>query len=202
MANDAEKSPRWKRPLAVVGGAGLLFLALFAYWHRHPEESIIENPSVELPADPKSYQPLKDPPAPAAMTGMLGDLKVGSSIGPWQISAMTVSSKEELKGALALVLVNGKKSFVVSILAKGPLVRAAAYQTEGFTFHTGQMVETDKEETKAPVEVLVKRVRTFEGHPDAPLTVGTCSPEEAASAQALQPAGSAAPRASAAPPRP
>mgnify|MGYP006976400082 FL=1 len=82
----------------------------------HPEGSKPDFPVVPPSADPANNDPKRDPSAPPELTAILGDLKVGSQVGGWTITALSISTKPEMLGALAVLLVNGKKSLVIWIM--------------------------------------------------------------------------------------
>lgn len=192
MAEDGNRSGVWRKRIlggVAVGALGLLGIHFMD--DCHPPGTLIDTPMGAVSFDPLRNDPVKDPPAPPERTAILKDFKVGSSVSGWTIAALTLSTKDDMAGALTVLLVNGQKSFAVWIMPREKAKLASPHGTSGFTFHTGLLTGTAKSETTAPVEALVKQVRSYEGSPEPPNAVSACPPQSAAPAASAPPAGSA-----------
>lgn len=200
MAVNDEKSGVLRKRL-VVGGFAVVAALVGVYFADdcHPDGSVINNPAVQISSDPLRNDPTRDPPAPPEVAAILEDLKVGSSVAGWTITALTISTKNDMSGALAVPLTNGKKSFVAWIMPKAKTRLYSSHETDRYSFHYGMLVETKNIETKAPLDALVERVRAFEGAPGAPLSVAACVPGSASPSASAPPSASAGPAKSAAP---
>jgi hypothetical protein len=204
MTEANDKRPSWRKR-ALLGGlltfAGLVIA--FVVDDCHPEGSMPDTPMVPASIDPERNDPTKDAPAPKELRAILNGLDVGAQVSGWTITALTVSTKNDMRGALTVALSQGKKSFAIWILPKTTKMMASPQQTNGYTFHTGMLAETSKQETSAPLAEVVKRVRAFEGSPEAPATESSaCAPGSGSASAAgapsaapsAMPAGSSLPR--------
>ncbi|MEO7329431.1 MAG: hypothetical protein ABI193_12685, partial [Minicystis sp.] len=138
MVDAGDKSGARRKQL--VGGGLTLLAALLGYYFwddHHPEGTVIDTPMVPASIDPQRNDPTKDPPASPERAAILKDLKVGSVVSGWTIAALTISTKYDTKDALAVVLVNGKKSFAVWILPRGQSKIGAQFGTANYVLHTG-----------------------------------------------------------------
>jgi hypothetical protein len=200
MADNEEKSGVRRRRLVVAGVAVVVAVLGLYFWDDyHPSGSIVDTPAVQIGSDPLRNDPTRDPPAPPEATAILTDLKVGSSVAGWTITALTISTKNDMNGALAVPLTNGKKSFVVWIMPKAKTRLFSSHETDRYSFHAGMFVETQNIETTAPLDALVKRVRAFEGSPEAPASVASCVPGSESPSASAPPPSSDGPAKSAAP---
>lgn len=168
MADEGATQSTLRTWLIIGGGLGLLGLAAAGItWNMHPEGSLNDSPWDESqpPASASASQnnPIDDPPAPPERTAILGGLKVGSTISGWRVAALTISSKPEVKGSLAVLCKKGPKAFAVWIAPKGQLRMPAPNETEKHAIYSGFFVDTEWLEAATPIEEIVERVRSSEG---------------------------------------
>ena len=98
-------------------------------------------------------------------------------------------------GALVLFLWNGARSFRVAIRPKALGTMPAAFETNRFLVQDGMFVGVKESDVTEPMLAIVRRLRTFEGEPNAVVQAApVCAVTHA------QPSASAPPSASAAPP--
>jgi hypothetical protein len=114
MANEADKTERsqdqnkapdaskrsWKPYAWALLG---VFVLLVGYWNRNPSgtKKIVPDPEPPPPYWTSTSDPRAEPPAPPDVTAILGGLKVGSpTVNGWKVSALSISTKPEVQGAL------------------------------------------------------------------------------------------------------
>lgn len=169
---DTSKSGLGRRLLYYGGSVtGVVLLVLLAIWNRNPTGSKpLTGP--ETPSDPPAIvldpdNPTGDPPAPPDRVAVLRGVKVGTFVSGWRVMSMTITSKPEVKGALAVMFRKGPKTFALWIAPKGQLNTPAPFETERQAIYSGHFVETDWLETATPVEEVVAHIRYVEAEPTA-----------------------------------
>ncbi len=167
---DTSKSGLGRRLLYYGGSvAAVVLLVLLAIWNRNPAGSKpLTGP--ETPSDPPAIvldpdNPGGDPAAPPERVAVLGGLKIGSFVAGWRIASMTITSKPEVKGSLAVLFRKGPKAFAMWIAPKGQVNTPAPFETERQSIYNGHFVETDWLEAGTPTEEVLAHIRYAEAEP-------------------------------------